>query len=238
MKKVVIIGATSGIGRSLAKQYAARGYQVGVTGRRQELLNSLQQKFPANILTACFDITSADASEHIEELVSRLQGMDIFIYNAGYGDTSKPLNWEIENTTISTNVTGFAVACNYAFNYLADKPGGQIVGISSIASIRGSGWAPAYSASKAFMSNYLEGLHLKAKALKSNIAVTDIQPGYVDTSMAKSDRKFWVATPDKAAAEIIDSIDRKKFRVYITRRWALVAYVLRNIPGWYYRKVF
>jgi len=106
--------------------------------------------------------------------------------------------------------------------------------ISSIASSRGNDYGPAYSAGKAFQSTYFEGLHLKLKKLKLPIYVTDVQPGFVDTKMAKSKKLFWVAPVDKAALQIVDAIDKKKWRVYITRRWAIIAWLLKWIPDFIY----
>ncbi|MEP6927198.1 MAG: SDR family NAD(P)-dependent oxidoreductase, partial [Ginsengibacter sp.] len=133
-------------------------------------------------------------------------------------------------------VNGFIEIVCYAFNYLVNQGYGQIACTSSIASIRGNSMAPAYSASKAFESNYMEGLYLKAKRLKKNIAVTDIQPGFVGTNMAKGEGKFWVAPVEKAAEQIYKAIQKKKKRAYITKRWAIIAWLLKYIPGFIYNR--
>ena len=112
-----------------------------------------------------------------------------------------------------------------------------LAGISSIASVRGNAMAPAYSASKAFESTYLEGLWLKAKKLKKDISVTDIQPGFVKTNMAKSDKKFWESTAQKAAMQIYDAIKKKKKRAYITKRWWIIAKILKWMPLFIYKKI-
>jgi short-subunit dehydrogenase len=112
---------------------------------------------------------------------------------------------------------------------------GQIACTSSIASIRGNGQAPAYSASKAFESIYMEGLYLKARRLKKSVTITDIQPGFVDTGQAKGDGKFWVSSVKKAASEIYVAIERKKKRAYITRRWGIIAFLLKILPGFIYK---
>jgi len=237
MKKVIIIGATSGIGRELARIYADQGGLVGVTGRRQELLYSLQLEYPNQIITQCFDVTGNDNIDHLESLITKMGGMDLFIYNAGYGDVSKDLDWRIDRTTVNTNVKGFIEMINYAFNYLSAQGYGQMATTSSIASVRGNSQAPAYSASKAFQSNYFEGLHIKLKRQQAPIHVTDIQPGFVDTKMASSGRKFWVATPVKAARQIAEAIEKKKWRVYITHRWWLVAQLMNWMPDFIYHKI-
>lgn len=236
MKKVIIIGATSGMGMELAKLYATSNCLVGITGRRKELLNTLQQQFPDNILTECFDVTGNENIEHLKNLLQQLGGMDLLIYNSGYGDTSKNLDWEIDRQTTLTNVNGFVEIVNFAFNYFTKQGQGQIAGTSSIAAIRGNSWAPAYSASKAYMSNYLEGLQIKAARMNQKVFITDIQPGFVKTKMAKGKGQFWVAPAEKAAKQIFTAIKNKKRRVYITKRWWLIAKIVKWMPFWMYKK--
>lgn len=235
-QKVIIIGATSGIGRELATLYAKDGYFVGITGRRNELLLSLQNKFPKNIVTECFDVTGKENIPHLQTLIQKLDGLDILIYNSGYGDVSKELDWDIEKRTTDVNVNGFVEIVCYAFNYLVNQGHGQLACTSSVASIRGNGQAPAYSASKAFESNYMEGLFYKARRLKKNIAVTDIQPGFVDTGQS-TDGKFWIATPQRAALQMYRAIKKKKKRAYITKRWWLIAKFLKWMPDLLYKRI-
>ena len=233
-QKVIIIGATSGIGRALATIYAKNGDFVGITGRRNELLESLQSKFPNNIVSQCFDVTQKENIPHLQSLIQKLDGLDILIYNSGFGDQSKELDWDIERKTTEVNVIGFLEIMCYSFNYLVNQGHGQIACTSSIASIRGNGNAPAYSASKAFESNYMEGLYYKARRLKKKLAITDIQPGFVDSGLAKSERRFWVVTSQEAAKQIYRAIKRKRKRVYITKRWWLIAILLKWMPDFIY----
>lgn len=236
IKKIIIIGATSGIGKELALLYLKNGHKIAITGRRQNLLDEFQQQFPQQITTACFDVMGNDNIHHLEELIQQLGGMDIFIYNSGYGDISERIDAVIDNTTIKTNVNGFAEMTGWVFNWFCEKGEGQIAATSSISANRGSSFAPAYAASKAFMSTYMEGLHLKNRRLKKNIAITDIQPGFVRTKMAKGPQ-FWVSSPEKAARQIFSAINRRKKRAYITRRWWLIAFLLRRMPWFIYRNI-
>ncbi len=237
MKKVIIIGATSGIGRELAKLFVQSGCIVGATGRRPELLDTLKEEFPGKIFTACFDVMGNENIQHIQSLIDQLGGMDIFIYNSGYGDTSQTLDWKTDQQTTLTNVNGFVETVNFAFNYFSKQGHGQIAGISSIASIRGNSWAPAYSASKAYMSNYMEGLHMKAAKMKLDISITDIQPGFVKTKMAKGNGQFWVAPVAKASKQIFTAIQNKRRRAYITKRWWLIAKLMKGVPYWIYKRI-
>jgi len=237
MKKIIIIGSTSGIGRELAKLFVHDDCIVGATGRRQELLDSLKDEFPGKIVTASFDVTGNENIHHLQSLIDQLGGMDVFIYNSGYGDPSKTLDWKIDQQTTLTNVNGFVEMVNYAFNFFATQGHGQIAGISSIASNRGNSWAPAYSASKAFMSTYMEGLHMKATKMKLDIAVTDIQPGFVKTKMAKGNGQFWVAPVEKATKQIYSAIKHKRRRAYVTKRWWIIAKLMRWMPYWIFKRI-
>jgi len=237
MKKVIIIGATSGIGRELARLYAKQNCLVGVTGRRKELLDTLQQEFPANIIRECFDVTKDNNVEYLQFLLQQLGGLDLLVYCSGTGEPSEILDPVIDINTTKTNVLGFVDIVNFAFNYFEKEGKGHIAAISSIASIRGNSLAPAYSASKAFMSNYMEGLYIKANRIKLPIIITDIQPGFVNTGMAKSDKKFWVSPVEKAALQIFTAIQKKKRKAYITRRWWLIAAIMKWLPIQFYRKI-
>lgn len=241
-RKIIIVGASSGIGRTLARIYANAGWQVGVTGRRTEMLTTLQQEFPdiqngagealQRIVIESFDNTGNQNTIHMESLVKKLGGLDLLIYNSGYGEVAENLDWETDRQTVQTNVNGFIEITNWAFNFFQNRSEGKghIAATSSISANRGSSYAPAYSASKAFMSNYMEGLYLKARKLRLHIYITDIQPGFVNTKMAKGNKQFWVVPVEKAARQIYRAIESKKFRVYVSRRWQLIATLMKLLP--------
>ena len=146
--KIIIVGATSGIGKKMAEEYARKGNNVGITGRRKELLDEIQQSYPAQIETECFDVTQNENKIYLEALVNKLAGLDILVISSGGGDVSKSLNWELDKMTVNTNVNGFVEIANWGFNYFANQNTGSLVTISSVAANRGNSWAPAYSASK------------------------------------------------------------------------------------------
>ena len=231
------MGATSGIGREVAKIYLEQGNIVGITGRRLALLKEMQAAYPGQVHIANFDVREQENVARIQALIDAMGGLDLLIYNSGYGDVSKTLDWELDKATYETNVKGFLEIMNFAFNYFVKQGHGQVATTSSIASIRGNSWAPSYSASKAFQSVYMEGLHMKARKMKANVVVTDIQPGFVETKLAKGNGQFWVAPVTKAAKQIVQAIERKKWRAYVTRRWWLVAQLMKWAPGWLYHKI-
>jgi short-subunit dehydrogenase len=236
MEKILIIGASSGIGRELARLYAAAGHRVGATGRRQDLLDSLRNEYPDHIFTANADATADNAKSQMTALTKRLGGLDILIFNAGWGDLSDTLDWNIDKPTVDINVNAFLTAIHFGWDYFIRQGKGHLVTVSSIAGNRGNRHSPAYSAAKSFQSTYFEGLFIKARKMTIPLFVTDIQPGFVDTKMAKGPR-FWVAPVDKAARQIIRAIAKKRRVAYITGRWWIVAKLFRWIPGWVYYRI-
>ncbi|MBD0333543.1 MAG: SDR family NAD(P)-dependent oxidoreductase [Chitinophagaceae bacterium] len=234
-KKIIIIGASSGIGKEMAKIYAQHNL-VAISGRRNDLLLQLQNQYPEAIIPFCFDVTGIGNIAHLQSMIKRLGGLDLLIYNAGFGDPSKELNCESEIITTKTNVNGFVEIVSWTFNYFVQQGHGQIAITSSVAALRGNSWAPAYSASKAFMSNYAEGLNIKAKRMVKDIVITDIKPGFVDTKLAKGNTRFWTSSPQKAARQIVRAIVKRKRSAYITRRWWLVAQLLKILPYSLYRR--
>lgn len=236
-KRVIIIGATSGIGRALAIELVKLGCTVGATGRRTELLESLKQDLGDRLVSSTFDLADTQDSEvKFNDLVSRMGGADIVIINSGTGsiDPDYPLRNELNTTSV--NVTGFTTIANLAYHYFKSKSAGHIVGISSVAAVRG-GSAASYNASKAYVSSYLEGLAVRAHHLDCDLTITDVRPGFVDTAMAQGDGQFWVASPQVAAKQIIDAIEKRRRIVYVTKRWRLVAILMSVLPFGIYKRV-
>ncbi len=259
IKRAIVVGATSGIGCELAKAFSSHGYEVGVAGRRSSLLEKLSRELPTRTCAAVIDVRDTEAAiVSLEKLIADMDGVDIIVISAGTGHVNPSLDWMAEKDTIDTNVSGFAAVADAAMRHFLQKGSGHLAGISSVAGARGDGMAPAYNASKAFISNYLEGLRKKAVKEGLPITVTDIRPGFVDTAMMKSyaddvsagprpaspdrarskgDGFFWVAPPEKAAAQIYEAIRRKKKRAYVTRRWAIAAWLLRTMPDSIYNRI-
>lgn len=237
-KKAIIVGATSGIGRELAKLLSNNNYIVGITGRRTILLEEIKSENPTSYFIKTLDITDTEQTEQrLNELKKEIGGLDLLILSSGIGDLNDNLDFEIEKRTIETNILGFTLITNWAFNYFEEQKSGHLVAISSVGGLRGSRQAPAYNATKSFQMNYLEGLRQKAKKLNTNIFVTDIRPGFVDTDMAKGEGLFWVSKVDKAAQQIFDAINRKKRVAYVTKRWRIIASILKIIPRPIYDKI-
>lgn len=238
MKKAIIIGATSGIGEGLAKILADNGYLVGITGRRTEQLEKLKSQNSKAYFIQTLDITDTKILvENLEALTNELGGLDLLVISSGTGDLNENLDFEVEKRTIETNVIGFTCVADWAFNHFERQKFGHLIAVSSVGGLRGSGAAPAYNATKSYQINYLEGLRQKASKLKTEVYVTDIRPGFVDTAMAKGEGQFWVATVDKATRQIFDAIKQRKKIAYVTKRWRLIATLLTRIPKQIYDRM-
>ena len=235
----VVIGASSGIGRALALRLARAGYALGLTGRRVARLEELRSEIGAGAHVKEMDVAdTARAMARLEELIVEMGGADLVVVNVGTGAINADLAWALEEPAIRVNAHGFAAMANVAMRHFLARGRGHLVGISSLNALRGNRYAPAYSASKAFASNYLEGLWYHVGHLGLPIAVTDIQPGFVDTAMIRDQtRTFWVASPEAAADQIYDAIRRRRKRAIVTRRWIALAWLVRALPHWAYRRI-
>jgi short-subunit dehydrogenase len=232
--KTIITGASSGIGQELAIALLNRGESVGLMARRQERLQALQDRFAGRVHFRAVDIARTDrARAAFGELVDALGGVDRVVLNAGMGLVKADPSWEMEQAVLDVNVVGFTAVAHAAFQYFCNTGRGHIIGISSIAALRGSGASRAYAATKAFVSNYLEGLRISAAVLRKKIDVTDILPGFVATEMTEGMRgMFWVVPVEEAVRQMIVAIDARRKQVCVPRRWYWIALALRIAPNW------
>lgn len=238
MKNAIIIGASSGIGKELALILAENNYTVAITGRRLEELEKIKSTKPSQFIIKQHDITNREQTVNVfNELVQEMGTVDLIIHSSGIGEPNYQLDFEVDLPTINTNILGATQLYGLAYNLFKKQGFGHLVGITSVASIRGNRHVPAYFASKAYQANYLESLWFKAQKSKLPIFITDIQPGFVDTPMALG-KTFWMATSQKAAKQIFTAILAKKKKAYITKRWALVAFVMKLTPSKLYAKLF
>lgn len=227
--KAIVIGASSGIGRELVKVLVHSGYEVGVVARRENLLLSLQEELKVPLFIQQADISHPEeAMNVVQSLIQRMGGVDLAIINAGVGYLNPCFDWNKDKETIDVNVLGFCAMTQVFIKHFMAQGQGHLVGISSIAALRGI--SGSYSASKAFVSNYLEGVRHQVIKKYPDITVTDIQPGFVDTAMAKG-ATFWVTPADQAASMIMEAIRKKKQHAYISPRWRLVAWLMKLTPN-------
>lgn len=232
MKRIIIIGATSGIGLEVAKLYLRQGWHIGVAGRRLAALEELQSLAPERVAVQELDVTGGDASEKLQNLIEKVGGMDLFFLSSGIGSQNLALNPEIELNTAKTNVEGFIRMVTTAFGYFRENGGGHIAVISSIAGTKGLGSAPAYSATKRFQNTYIESLAQLSHMQKLNIRFTDIRPGFVATSLLKGGNYPLLMDASKVASGIVRAVTRGKQVAVIDWRYAVMVFFWRMIPRW------
>ena len=237
MKKVIIIGATSGIGEEIAKIYIAQGWQVGVAGRREEALTVLAATAPAQVKTQVIDVTSADAPEQLKSLIEKLGGMDLFLLSSGIGSQNVKLEPEIELNTARTNVEGFIRMVTAAYRFFKEQGSGHLAVISSVAGTKGLGSAPAYSATKRFQNTYIDALAQLARMERLSIQFTDIRPGFVATALLKNRKYPLLMRADSTAQHIVKALTNKKRVAIIDTRYAILVFFWKLIPRWLWERL-
>ncbi|MBR2457679.1 MAG: SDR family NAD(P)-dependent oxidoreductase [Bacteroidaceae bacterium] len=230
--RIIIIGATSGIGREVAKLYIAQGWQVGIAGRRAEELESLRKEAPEQVFSEVLDVTLEDAPCRLQSLIDKVGGMDIFLLSSGIGKQNPTLTPDIELKTAATNVEGFIRLTTAAWHFFEKQGYGHIAAISSIAGVKGLGIAPAYSATKRFQNTYLDALDQLARMNKLNITFTDIRPGFVATPLLKDDNYPLLMKAPQVAQSIVKAIQQKKRIVVIDWRYRILVFFWKLIPHW------
>ena len=239
MKNVIVFGATSGIGKSLTEIFLKKGCNVAITGRRLEKLEAIKKLYPKQVFVKQNDIQDvAEVEKVFHEIVVAFKTIDLVIQSSGVGFVNPQLEWGLQEQTIHTNVLGCTKLYALAYQLFKKQQFGHLVGISSIASLRGNRSAPDYFASKSYQKAYLESLYIKTKSIKSKkVFITEIRPGFVDTAMALGDAIFWMVPLEKASKQIYSAIQNKKRVAYISKRWFLIALVLKIMPAWVLKKI-
>jgi short-subunit dehydrogenase len=230
MKRAIITGATSGIGKEVALLLVKQGWTVGACGRREDKLLELQQNIPS-VYIRSLDVTSPDAPSKIGELISEMGGMDLFFLASGIGKQNVALDEAIELQTLETNGVGFTRVITAAYHYFRGHGGGHIAAITSIAGTKGIGVAPSYSATKKFQSTYLQALAQLAYLEKIPIKFTDIRPGFVDTALL-NDKHYYPMKmkPQKVADSVVKAINHHRRIKIIDCRYALLVFFWCLLP--------
>ena len=231
MKRVIIIGASSGMGMEVAKLFLDEGCRLGVAARREDRLQALKQLAPDRVEVQAIDVTADDATSRLRALIDRLGGMDLFFYASGIGKQNRTLTPDIELNTVNTNSMGFTRMIGEAYRYFAERGEGHIVAITSIAGTKGLGPAPSYSATKAFQNVYLQSLEQQANARKLKIRFTDIRPGFVDTDLLAGNFRYpMMLKPEKVARQIVSAIHCHRHIKVIDWRYAVLTALWRRLP--------
>ncbi len=243
-KRALLVGASSGIGAALARRLADEGYLVALLARRADLLEKLTAEINAKhgekrAIFYPHDVTEYHTvPELFARIISELGGVDVFIYNAGVSHMVglKKYDFTKDKKTVEVNLLGALAWLNPVAELFQNTKSGQIVGISSVAGERGRVGNPAYNTSKAALSCHLEAL--RNRLSRYGINVLTVKPGFVQTDMVKDAKKlFWVISPEQAAKDIVDAMQKRKQEIYTPARWRWVMFIVRNIPSFIFRKL-
>ena len=234
----IIVGASSGIGLEVAKLLLAEGWHLGVAARREEPLLELKALAPERVEVMTIDVTRPEAGERLLSLIKRLGGMDLYFHASGIGKQNRTLEEDIELCTMQTNAMGFTRMIGAAYRYFAERGGGHIAAITSIAGTKGLGPAPAYSATKALQANYLQALEQQARQRDLHISFTDIRPGFVDTALLNDDFPYpMLMRPEEVARDIVRSISLRRHIRVIDWRYRILTFFWRLLPCWLWRRL-
>ena len=235
MKRIIVIGASTGMGRRIAEDYAKAGWRVGIAARNEERLRQVKDLFPERITYSVIDVTAQDATKKFEDLIEEIGGMDILLFAAGTGWYNPGLNLGKDEATIGVNVTGFTRIVNAAYRYFkatANTSKGRIAAITSVAGVKGLGVSAAYSASKRYQWTYLQALDQLAHSQHVNICITDIRPGFVDTPLLQGNHNYpMLMTVNEVAPRIEKAIMQRRRVATIDSRWAVVSALWSAIPN-------
>ncbi len=231
-KRILIMGATSGIGLEVARLLHRQGHAVAIAGRRMENLKRISTEL-GNCPYAQIDVTDIQAPLHLQKLIEGLGGMDIYLHVSGIGKQNRQLDIAIELSTVETNAMGFTRMINHAWHYFAQKRCGHIAAVTSIAGTKGMGAAPSYSATKRYCNTYLQSLAQLSCMQGLGIRFTDIRPGFVDTELLSKDFHYpMMMKTENVARSIVRGILSGKRVVTIDWRFRILVFFWRLIPSW------
>lgn len=240
MKRIVIIGASSGLGYGIASLMAQRGWTIGVAARRQEPLACLREKYPHNIVAnEAIDVTAQDAPQRLLSLIGQTGGADTVLLVSGVGRQNPSLDIENDIMTAQTNVEGFMRMVNTSYNYFKSNGiKGHIAVISSVAGTKGLGIAASYSATKRFQNTYIDAVEQLSRMENVEIDFTDIRPGFVATPLLNNEKNFpMIMTTDYAVPRIVRAIERRRRVAVIDWKWSVLVALWRLIPRWLWKRL-
>lgn len=240
MKRIVIIGASSGLGLKISMIFAETGWKVAMAARRTEPLQTVNNQYPDSVVFSKIDITTEDSDSLLTELIHKNGGADVILLAAGIGWQNAELDMDKDLQTVNTNSAAMVRIVNTAYHYFVNEcnGNGQIAIITSIAGTMGLGISATYSATKRMQSTYLEAIEQLAHINGYNITVTDIRPGFVKTALLDPNKKYpMLMNVDCAAKKIVNAIIKKKSVAYIDWKWHIVVLLWKLIPRFIWTKL-
>ena len=234
MKKIIRVGASSGIGKQVALNYLADGWRVGVAARREEPLKDLKLQFPDKVEYEVIDINADDAHQSLYKLIEKLGGMDVYFHCSGVGHQNIKIDIQVEVDTVRTNAMGFTRMVDAAYNYFKDNnKKGQIAVVSSIAGTKGLGVSPSYSATKRYNYIYIDCMEQLARMQKVDVSFTDIRPGFVTTALLDDGQKYPMQmTVEYASRKIVQAVNKRKRIAIIDWKYSILVSFWKLIPHW------
>lgn len=243
MKRIVIIGASSGIGRKIAMDFSAGGWEVAIAARREEKLKEIAESSKGDIVYKAIDVTAQDAITKFYDLIEMNGGMDVLLFASGVGFANPDLEQGKDDEIVAVNVGGFTRIINAAYKYFKNTANlykGRIAAITSVAGTKGLGVAAAYSASKSYQQKYLQAIDQLAHIQHVNVGITDIRPGFIRTDLLDPDKAYPLTMAVDYAAPLIEKAILRGARVAtIDYRWNVITGLWRMIPNalWPYLNV-
>ena len=240
-RRVLVVGASSGIGAAIVKRLAGEGYRVAALARRTEKLGTLArecQTLPGEVVVREHDVCDvADVPELFEDLVRELGGLDFYVFAAGIMPNVGRYEYDTEKDLemLRINLDGCIAWSNPVANYFRTQRSGTIVGISSVAGERGRKGNPVYGTSKAAMNHYLEAL--RNRLAEVGVHVCTIKPGYVETAMTEGTELTGMITADEAARQILGAARNRVNQRYVPLKWSLIMAVVRAVPSFLFRRL-
>ncbi len=242
IKSLVITGASSGLGRALAHHYLEQGAVVGAIARRADLLRSLSEQFPDQVLVYALDVRDAAALQAAaQDFLAHAGIPDVVIANAGVSIgtlTQYAEDRDVFQHVMDINVLGAVHTFQPFIAAMRDAGHGRLVGIASVAGFRGLPGAGAYSASKAALISYLESLRVDLHG--SGVNVVTVCPGYIRTPLTDINpypMPFLLAA-DEAARRIARVIENGKSFAVVPWQMGLTGRMLKLLPNWLYDRIF
>ena len=238
LRSVIIIGATSGIGRAVTERLVAEGARVGIAGRREDRLKEIQEQLGTERVSyRVMDVTEASATVALDELIAEVGAPDALLYASGIGKQNPTLDADIELRTVETNCMGMVRLVDHFVNYVKREPAynkkhkAHIAVITSVAGTMGMGPAPAYSATKSMQSTYLVALAQHARMERIPLSVGDIRPGFVATDILNPEKRYpMLMSVERAARFVVRSLRRHQRITIFDWRYRLLVGFWRCIP--------
>lgn len=242
-QKAIVVGASTGIGAEVARQFVALGVEVALIARRETelatLTDELNRSGPGKARYYVHDVlNTGEVPELFQRICRDMEGLDLIVYAAGimYPIGKEEYSFEKDKSVIDINLTGCVAWLNPAAERFMAAKAGTIVGISSVAGERGRRPTPVYGAAKAAVNTYLESL--RNRLGQYGVSVVTIKPGPVETRMTAgmTGLPFLISAPD-AARYIVNAARNKAHTAFVPPVWRFAMFAVRNIPSFIFKKM-